>query len=200
MKPDRRPPASIEPEQFFTTWLPEEVDRLGSAAGIPDMLARVELSGEGGGAWDLHTSGGKLQVTPAQPGAAPLVTLSLSVQDWRAIVVGEPGPVDLAPPASSPLDLLFVDQSSRQLLETISGTFRFEVRDYNGRTWTLTAIFGSEPRKDPPDAVIATDAETYSAILDRKLSPPEAYFTGKITIEGDAGLGMQVGMALLPKL
>ncbi len=32
------------------------------------------------------------------------------------------------------------------------------------------------------------------------MAAPEAYFTGKITIAGDAGRGMQVGLALLPKM
>ena len=49
-------------------------------------------------------------------------------------------------------------------------------------------------------ATIRTDAETYGAILARTLAAPEAYIKGKITISGDAGKGMQVGLALLPKL
>jgi len=199
MNEHRRPPKDIVPADFFHTWLPAELSRLGSAAGMPDMLVRVTLSGEQGGSWDLLTAGGELKVTDADSGSAPLVTLILSVQDWRAIVVGEPGPVDLAPPASSATDLLFVDAGSRQLLETITGTFRFEVRQYNGRTWTLHAVFGGEPDVDNPAAVIATDAEIYGKILAREMMAPEAYFSGKIVIEGDMGLGMQVGLALLPK-
>lgn len=199
MEEHRRPPAEITPEQFFTRWLPAELERLGSAAGIPDMLVRIELTGEGGGTWDLLTRQGRLSVSPPVDVARPLVTLQLSVQDWRAIVVGEEGPVDLAPRAAASTDLLFVDAASQKILAAINGTFRFEVRDFNGRTWTLNATFGDQPPGEIPDAVIATDAETYGAILARELMAPEAYFSGKIIVEGDAALGLQVGLALLPK-
>jgi hypothetical protein len=164
------------------------------------MLVRVELEGEGGGAWDLLTRGGQLEVSPPQPERVPLVKLRMSVQDWRAIVVGEAGPIDLTPPSASPTDLLFVDGAAQQLLSQIAGTFRFEVSGYNDRTWSLTAVFGGGEPAEPPAAIIATDAETYSKILARELAAPEAYFSGRITITGDAGLGMQVGLALLPKL
>jgi hypothetical protein len=200
MESHRRPSRDITPEEFFTSWLPAEIQRLGSATAIPDMVVRMELTGEGGGCWDLHPSAGELQVTASEPAdPPPLVYLRMTVQDWRAIVAGEDGPVDLSPPSASPTDLLFVDSGSQQLLAMIDGTYRFEVRDYNGRTWTLIAAFNGAPA-DPPVATIGTDAETYGAILARELAAPEAYFGGKITITGDAGRGMQVGLALLPKI
>jgi hypothetical protein len=198
MNERRRPPPDITPEQFFSSWLPNEFTRLAGAAGFPDLCVRVELLPDAG-TWELVSSAGKLTVGPPAPSRRPLVTLALSVPDWRAVMVGEEGPLSLTPPNASPTDLLFVDAASQQLLAMMTGTFRFEVRGYNGRTWQLWASFG-EPRKDPADAVIATDAETYAALLARTLAVPEAYFSGKITIAGDAGRGMQVGLALLPKL
>lgn len=199
MEAHRRPPRDITPADFFTDWLPRELERLGGKASVPDMLVRVTLAGEGGGSWELKGGGSGLQVSAAPSGERPLVTLLLSVQDWRAIVAGEEGPVDLAPPSASPTDLLFVDSSSQQLLAMITGTFRFEVTGYNGRTWTLTALFNAEEPDDPPTATLTIDAETYAKILARELAAPEAYFGGKIVISGDAGRGMQVGLALLPK-
>jgi hypothetical protein len=199
MEEHRRPPVDITPERFFTQWLPAEIERLGSATGVPDMLVRITLSGQGGGTWDLLTRQGRLLVSPPVDVASPLVTLSMTVRDWRAIVVGEEGPVDLAPRASTSTDLLFVDSAAQKILATINGTFRFEVRDYNDRTWTLVATFGDQPPGDTPDSVIAIDAVTYGAILAGELMAPEAYFSGKITVEGDQALGLQVGLALLPK-
>jgi hypothetical protein len=199
MNDRRRPPPDITPERFFVEWLPAEFERLGSAAGFPDLRVRVNLLGPGGGTWELVSVAGKLSVGPPDGAQRPLVTLALSVPDWRAIMVGEQGEVSLTPPNASPTDLLFVDAASQQLLATMTGTFRFEVREYNGRTWQLWASFG-EQRKETPDAVISTDAMTYAALLARTLAVPEAYFGGKITIDGDAARGMQVGLALLPKI
>ncbi len=197
-----RPPPETTPAQFFEQWLPAELERLGGGAGgIADMVVRMRLEGdpEVGGGWDLVTRRGELKALPVDHEREARVTLIMSVQDWRAIVLGEEGPVDLSPPTASPTDLLFLDAVSQEMLEAVDGTFRFEVCDYNGRIWTLWAIFGAGGQREPPDAVIATDAVTYGAILARELSPPEAYLDRRITIQGDAGQGMQVGMALMPK-
>ncbi len=202
MNQHRRPPVDIAPEDFFAHWLPDELQRLAGETGLPPTVVRFSLSGEGGGSWDLFAEGGRVACATSPCGRPAALTLRLSVQDWRAIIVGEPGPVDLAPPTASATDLLFVDHASQQMLQDIVGVFRFEVRGYNGRTWTLTALFGAHEgpqRTGPADAVLRTDAETYAAILARQLPAPEAYFSGRIEIEGDEALGMQVGLALLPK-
>jgi hypothetical protein len=133
------------------------------------------------------------------PGPEPQVTLTQSVQDWRAAAVGEEGAVNLAPPQASPLDVLFVDPASRQILATIKGSVRFEVTEYNGRTWWMQVRFGTGPSPVDADATIVVDAVTYGAMLARKLAPPEAYFGGKIQLRGDTGLAMQIGMAMLPR-
>ena len=200
MEAHRRPPREITPGRFFADWFPAELARLGGASSFPDMLVRITLEGEGGGTWSIRGSGDGLKVDAGATGDKPLVTLLMSVEDWRAIIAGEEGPIDLAPPSASPTDLLFVDAASQQLLDAMTGTFRFEVTGYNGRTWSLTALFNEERPADPPTATLTIDAETYSKILARELAAPEAYFTGKIVITGDAGRGMQVGLAMLPKL
>jgi len=199
MNEHRRPPADSTPEQLLTEWLPAEMERLGGVAGVPDLCVRIVLDGESGGSWDLKLRAGRLAASPTDLAVAPLVTLCLTVQDWRALTVGEEGPISLTPPAASPTDLLFIDSASQQLLAHMNGTFAFEVAEFNGRTWRLTALFGETAPGAAPDAVIHTDAQTYAEILARKLSPLEAYFAQRITISGDAGRGMQVGLALLPK-
>ena len=78
---------------------------------------------------------------PGQPGPEPQVTLIQSVADWRAVAVGEEGATDLAPPQASPLDVLFVDPASRQVMSAVKGTVRFEVTGYNGRTWWMQVKF-----------------------------------------------------------
>ena len=199
MHPRRRPPADISLDQLFTCWLPAEIERLGSAAGSAAQPVRIEIHGPEAGSWDLCLSRGKLIVTAGDVAHQPMVTLRLSSDDWRALIVGEEGPVSLSPPASSATDLLFIDSHSQQLVSKVSGTFRFAIHHYNGRTWALSATLGCGPQSDPPDATIAMDATTYAAIVARKLSVAEAFWAKKIAISGDAARGMQVGLALLPK-
>ena len=199
MRGDRRPPADLSPALFFEQWLPAELERLG-AASMSDTVVRVRLTGQDGGSWDLVVRRGRLQVFPAdEEEREARVSLLMTVRDWCAIVLGEAGPVDLSPPGTSPTDLLFVDAASQEMLRSVTGVFRFEVREYNGRTWMLQATFGQVEARMEPDALIATDAATYGAILARELSAPEAYLDRKILVSGDIARGMQVGMALMPR-
>jgi hypothetical protein len=198
-----RPPRDITPARFFTDWLPREfASEFGAGKrAASDITVAVELEGEGGGRWVLDVRAGTLSVRrPDEVGPAPMVQLWQTVLDWRALAVGEDGAnVDLAPPQASALDVLFVDPVSRQILSAVKGHVRFEVTGYNGRDWWMRVQFGAGPEKRDPDATIIVDAATYAAILARKLAPPEAYFSGKISLRGDTSLAMQLAMAMLPR-
>jgi hypothetical protein len=192
-----RPPKDTTPTTFFSTWLPQEIARLGVRPGAA-MTVGVRLDGDGGGAWDLRMSPAGIEVGPAG-GAEPDVTLLQTVADWRAIVVGEDGGVDLAPPQASPMDLMFVDAQAQAIVSTVKGTVRFEVTGYNGRTWAVTVKFGPQPLATTPDATVTVDAETYAGMLARTIPPAQAFFSGKIQLGGDSGLAMQLGMAMMPR-
>jgi hypothetical protein len=198
-----RPPRDITPARFFTDWLPREfASEFGAGKrAASDITVAVELEGEGGGRWVLDVRGGTLSVRDAgEPGLAPTVQMWQPVRDFLAVAVGEDGAsVDLAPPQASALDVLWVDPASRQILTAVKGRVRFEVTGYNGRTWWMIVQFGAGPAKTDPDATMSVDAETYAAILSRKLAPPEAYFSGKISLRGDTSLAMQLAMAMLPR-
>ena len=202
-KTQKRPPREITAHGFFTDWLPREfASEFGAGKRTAaDITVAILLEGEGGGRWVLDVMGGQLTVrAPDSLGPAPLVSLRQPVADWRALAVGEEGSsIDLAPPEASPLDVLFVDPASRQIMSAVKGTVRFEVTGYNGRTWWMHVTFGTQPEADPPNATIAVDADTYARMLARKLAPPEAYFSGKISLRGDTALAMQLGMAALPR-
>jgi len=191
-----KPPADITPQQFFETWLPEQ---LAGAPSVKPTTVRVRLDGEGGGVWDLVLGPSGLTVVPGGGTGEAEVTLAQTVADWRAITVGEPGAVTLAPPQAKPTDILFLDRAAQQVVAMVKGTIRFEVTGYNGRTWALIAKLGPGPTPEVADATMSVDAETYAAILARVIPPAAAYFQGKVKIAGDANLAMQLGMALMPR-
>ncbi|MEK6608594.1 MAG: SCP2 sterol-binding domain-containing protein [Myxococcota bacterium] len=193
-----RPPSGITTHAFFSAWLPAEAARLGLLASGPEMHARVILDGEGGGAWDLRLRDGRIDVGVPGAGEAQ-VTMRQSVEDWRALLFSEDGGAGLAPAGAAPTDLLMIDPTSRQMLRTVRGAVEFRIANFRGRTWRLLAKLGEQPMPEQPDATITVDAETYAAMAARTLTPPEAYFGGKIVIGGDAGLAMQLGMAMLPR-
>lgn len=191
------PPVDITPKAFFENWLPAQL------AGAPPprstLTVRVRLDGDDGGVWDLVLSPDGLQVVPGGTAGDADVKLTQTVADWRAITVGEPGAVNLAPPQASPKAMFFVDGAAQQIVQQVKGTIRFEVTGYNGRTWVLVAKLGAGPTPETADATISVDAETYGAMLARAIPPAAAYFQGKIVIAGDPNLAMQIGMALMPR-
>lgn len=204
MAPANRPPKDITPTSFFIDWLPAEFEKVfgktgTSTTGTNDLTVRVRLDGDGGGTWELTLRSGHLEVTPQGGEAEPDVLVVQTVQDWKAIAVGEEGAQDLAPPQASPMDILFLDPSARQALKNAKGTFRFEVTGYNGRTWSLNVKLGPQPMAQTPNAVISVDAESYAKLLSRQLNPAEAFFTGKVKLTGDVALAMQLGTSMMPR-
>src|SRR5262249_22680579 len=114
----QRPPRDITPKEFFESWLPAQAGAVAPPAR--PMTVRVVLDGEGGGSWDLELGPGGLVVTAeAKFSGEPEVTVAQSTADWRAIVHGEPGATDLAPPQARPTDVLFLDASAQQLLADV---------------------------------------------------------------------------------
>jgi hypothetical protein len=197
-----RPPADITPQAFFESWLPKEYERLDalrqeqSLPAPPSVRVNIALEGEGGGTWTVSIADSKLVV---EQGAceSPDLGISQAVEDWRAIVTGDGGADDLVPPETSTADVLFAGTQIHESLQEVTGTIRFELQGFQGRTWAADVAFGGA---EEPRATMALDAETYAQIRNKTLPAPQAYFSGKIQISGDTNLAMQVGMALMAKM
>ena len=49
---------------------------------------------------------------------------------------------------------------------------------------------------EPADVTLTADAETFHAILSGETNPTAAFMTGRLTVDGDMGLAMQLGTVL----
>jgi putative sterol carrier protein len=89
-----KPPDDITPKDFYLKWIPEQ------AAANPDQAAKIKdinaviqmvLTGEGGGEFIMELAGGKL-TTKEGKAESPKLTITQTVQDWRAINAGTLNP------------------------------------------------------------------------------------------------------------
>ena len=198
----KRPPASTSAAEFFETWLPAEYARVRESgeltANPPDNKVSVALVGDAGGEWTLSMADSAL-TTSAGADADAAIKLSSSVQDFRALVIGEDGDHQLLPDkadAGIDLNLLVADKETQDILDSVSGMITFQITGFNGRDWSLSVSFKGASE---PAANIAVPAEVYKQISDGSLPAPQAYFSGQIQMTGDATFAMQLVMALMQR-
>jgi len=55
---------------------------------------------------------------------------------------------------------------------------------------------GARASDDDADVTLTADADTFKAILDGELNPTTAFMTGKLSVDGDMGMAMQLGSVL----
>lgn len=55
---------------------------------------------------------------------------------------------------------------------------------------------GARAADEPADVTLSADAETFQGLLAGDLNPTAAFMQGRLTVDGDMGLAMQLGAAL----
>ena len=55
---------------------------------------------------------------------------------------------------------------------------------------------GARAADEDADVTLTADAETFQSILEGDLDATAAFMTGKLSVDGDMGLAMQLGSAL----
>lgn len=55
---------------------------------------------------------------------------------------------------------------------------------------------GVRAADEPADVTLTAEAEVFRAMLEGELNPTAAFMTGKLSVEGNMGLALQLGAAL----
>lgn len=199
-----RPPAGIGIAEFFQTWLPSAFRATSRQAPSNAPLVRATLSGEGGGTWDMQGQDDELVVEPVAatgPRSTPNVWVRQPAADFRAAFDGSPDLPSLLPDGWSALDLLFLDPRDVDLLRQVDGRVLVELAGKRARRWSLDVAFGKNGvAAGRARTTVRLDGATYEGLQTGTVPPVQALLDGRLTIEGDRALAMQLLILLGSRL
>jgi hypothetical protein len=197
------------PRAFFTELLPaqfeaalREQERAAEAASrvLAGMRAvnatiRVDVQGEAGGTFFLNVSAGRM--TPGEsPLHAPFLTLVQERASFDRFVAEVGGSaLGFLGALSGLAQELRLTQARIDLLAGIAGTVHFEVRGEGG--FALLTHFGPGSPTTPATASIRVDRDAYADLRAGRLNPQDAFLSGRIQLEGDLQLAMQLALAAM---
>jgi hypothetical protein len=93
------------------------------------------------------------------------------------------------------MDLLRVDESKIDLLAHIDGRIAVEIQGRRRRRWGLDVAFGpSGMRAGRPRSTVRVDSRTCEELSNGTLAVLQALLSGRLQVEGDRALVMQVVM------
>lgn len=197
------------PHDFYGSRLPEQFNRAlreqerrveAAQRALDGMRAvratiRIEVRGEGGGTFFLNVERGVMAAgdAPAQP---PFLAV---IQDRAAFerLAREAGDsaLGMLGGLSGLAGEMKLTQARIDNLKRVRGSLHFEVTGADG--FALLTHFGDGPLPDPPTTTIRVDPETYAALRGGALDPQQAFMSGKLQVEGDMQLAMQLALAAL---
>jgi len=202
---DERP----DPAGYFTERLPAQFDRalreqeravesaqrvLDGMRGVTTSLV-VRVTGDGGGTFHLNIDDGRL--TPGDAATHP-VLLTL-VQDRRGfdrlIADAEDSALGFLGGLTGLASEMKLTRARTEALAGVTGTLLFSVGGDDG--FALTTHFGAGEPNDPPDTSILVDPAVYAELREGRLDAQNAFMGGKLEIEGDMQLAMQVALAAM---
>jgi putative sterol carrier protein len=201
--------AAPDPHSYFVERLPAQFDRalrqaeraVESAQRVLDGMRAVrttfvvEVRGEGGGRFVLNVDGGLLSTgdAPAHPVA---LTLAIDRRDFEPLIrdAGDAA-LGFLGGLSGLAGEMKLTKSRLDLLAGVRGSLRFEVKGDDG--FSLVTHFGDGPPREPPDTVIRVAPDVYAELRAGRLDAQSAFMTGKLEIEGDMQLAMQVALAAM---
>jgi hypothetical protein len=176
---------TVTPEQFFEQLLPLGfAQQVEANAAVPrDFTVLYRLRGEGGGEWLITIRDGKME---SRKGAGEAVlTVTVSVDDWRDALLGRNGAsLALLVPQGRP-----ARPEATARVQTLRGTLVQELLREGGEPFRLEMTFNgaAEPR-----TVVKMKLQDFLDMTAGALNGQEAFMTGRMRVDGDMGLLMQL--------
>ena len=80
-------------------------------------------------------------------------------------------------------------------LRAVGGTVRFSLTGPQG--FTMLSHFGGGEPAELPECTLSVDSEIYARLRAGEIDPQEAFMSGKVDIEGDMQMAMQLALAVM---
>jgi len=195
-------PRMIMPAEL-SKLLREEIGGLTPPANATDDRVAVHVTGPGGGDWHMGVTDGAFDLLDGATDS-PLVAISLAVSDWREFVAGrvrdvvaEHTNISLLDPKA--LAKLHGSGERAARLRGFSGDIQCIVEDADEEaeyvaTFTLG---GGAPNVDSPTTTIRVDMGYLGRLMSGQENVQNAFFAGKIRIDGDMNLAMGLMTAVM---
>lgn len=183
-----------------TAVLPAELRR----SCLPSARAEFQLSGAGGGTWQVFWQDGTLQVT-TEVAEAPLVRMATDATEFMAMMSGVHHPaLDVTGPEAGRLmfdPVAFLTPRGAEILGKVKGTLAVQVCEGlspTGETITesFVAFGGEEIAADQPRCRAIIPIEQMVRIARGEIKPPQLMMSGGMRLIGD----VQMVMLLAPLL
>jgi hypothetical protein len=153
---------------------------------------RIDVRGADGGTFFLNVSAGHVSAGEAAL-HAPVLTLALERASFDRFVAEVGGSaLGFLGALSGVAQEMRLTQARVAGLAGLVGSVRFQVRGEDG--FTLLTHFG--PGESAPEAStsISVDRDAYSDLRAGQLNPQDAFLNGRIQVEGDLQLAMQLAL------
>ena len=197
-------PRDITPDEFFRL-IEEAMEKEAAPPTASAEKTQITLTGDGGGEWTMGFEGGRLRCQPGTTDGPP-VHITATVEDWRELVAGDlrdevkkaTGVGALDP---TKISELYESADKVEQIKAIVGDMAVEVVNTDaGKThrW-LVATGGAEVKAGEPSTTVSVDFGDFIDMATGKENPQQAFFTGKIRIDGDMKFLMQLfGVLMAP--
>ena len=199
------PPCPVPPADLLERWLPEAF----AEADLPDDVRNSDvrlglcLEGAGGGEWVLQIESGALRVLAA-PRDETAFTFVQSVDDWRgALWEGRGGAIGQAAAglfrpgarsaAAGPAGVgATPSPAALEQMRALDGLVRIVVMGGQGGDFAVGFKLGPGAIPAQPSATLSLSADDAAAMQRGELDPLAAFMAGRIRVEGDMTLVMQM--------
>jgi hypothetical protein len=195
-----RPPAGSGAVAIIESWLPRVFSDTGRKAPGSSPYLRLSLSGPEGGEWDMRISDGALSVDRCQATIGvrredPDIWIRQPADDFLAVIFPSDDLFELLPASVDVVDLLCAESQEMELLQKLDGRIKFELEGKRRRRWCVDVAFGrSGMRAGRPRTTVVIDAGTCEKLAARTVNPLQALLAGRLRVDGDKALAMQVLM------